>query len=37
VQFRPEVRYDWANHDNFGSHNDKKDQLSLAAEMLIKF
>jgi hypothetical protein len=37
LQFRPEIRYDWANHDNFGSKNDKKDQLSLAAELLIKF
>jgi hypothetical protein len=37
VQFRPEIRYDWANHDNFGRLHDKKDQLSLAAEVLLKF
>jgi hypothetical protein len=37
LQFRPEIRYDWANHDNFGSNNDKKTQLSIAAELLIKF
>jgi hypothetical protein len=37
LQFRPEIRYDWANHDNFGQNHDKKDQLSIAAEILIKF
>jgi hypothetical protein len=37
VQYRPEIRYDWATHDNFGRLHDKKDQLSLAAEVLLKF
>jgi hypothetical protein len=37
VQFRPEVRYDYATHDNFGQFNDKKNQLSIAAEVLFKF
>src|SRR5439155_9483399 len=37
VQFRPEIRYDYATHDNFGRNNDKKNQLSLAAEVLLKF
>jgi hypothetical protein len=37
VQFRPEVRYDYATHDNFGQNNDKKNQLSVAAEVLFKF
>jgi len=37
LQFRPEIRYDWANKPNFGANYDKKDQLSLAAEVLIKF
>jgi hypothetical protein len=37
LQFRPEIRYDWATHPNFGQHNDKENQLSLAAEMLVKF
>jgi hypothetical protein len=37
VQFRPEIRYDHATHPNFGELNDKKNQLSLAAEVLLKF
>ena len=37
VQFRPEIRYDYATHDNFGQNHDKKNQLSLAAEVLLKF
>ena len=37
VQFRPEIRYDYATHDNFGQLHDKKNQLSMAAEMLFKF
>ncbi len=37
VQFRPEIRYDYATHDNFGPLNDKKNQLSLAADVLFKF
>ncbi len=37
IQFRPEIRYDYATHPNFGPQNDKQKQLSLAAEMLFKF
>jgi hypothetical protein len=37
VQFRPEIRYDHATHDNFGEFHDKKDQLSIAADVLLKF
>jgi hypothetical protein len=37
VQFRPEIRYDYATHDNFGPQNDKKNQLSIATELLLKF
>jgi Putative beta-barrel porin-2, OmpL-like. bbp2 len=37
VQFRPEIRYDYATNPNFGQFNDKKNQLSLAAELLFKF
>jgi hypothetical protein len=37
VQFRPEIRYDYATKDNFGEFNDKKNQLSIAAELLFKF
>ena len=31
VQFRPEIRYDHATNPAFGSSNDKKNQLSIAA------
>ncbi len=39
VQFRPEIRWDTADHANFGPNPDnlKKNQLSLAAEVLFKF
>jgi Putative beta-barrel porin-2, OmpL-like. bbp2 len=37
VQFRPEIRYDYASHENFGPKNDKKNQLSIATELLLKF
>ena len=37
LQFRPEVRYDHATNDNFGSTNDKKNQLTIDADVLIKF
>ncbi len=37
IQIRPEARYDYATHPNFGEHYDKKNQLSLAAEVLFKF
>jgi hypothetical protein len=37
VQFRPEIRYDYASHENFGEFHDKKNQLSIAADMLLKF
>jgi hypothetical protein len=37
IQFRPEIRYDYATHDAFGSLQDKKNQLSIAAETLFKF
>ena len=37
LQFRPEVRYDHATHDAFGENYNKKDQLSIAADVLIKF
>jgi hypothetical protein len=37
IQFRPEIRYDYATHDAFGSKLDKKNQLSIAAETLFKF
>jgi hypothetical protein len=37
LQFRPEIRYDHATHPAFGSANNEKNQLSLAAEALFKF
>ena len=37
IQFRPEIRYDYADHPNFGPNNDKQNQLSIAAEVLLKF
>jgi hypothetical protein len=37
VQFRPEIRYDHASHNAFGSKEDKQDQLSIATELLLKF
>jgi hypothetical protein len=37
LQFRPEVRYDYASNPAFGELKDKKKQLSIAAEVLIKF
>jgi hypothetical protein len=37
IQFRPEIRYDYASHENFGPQNDKKNQLSIASELLLKF
>jgi hypothetical protein len=37
MQFRPEIRNDWANNPAFGPTNSRKEQLSLAADMLLKF
>ncbi len=37
LEFRPEIRYDNASHDAFGSKMDKENQLSIAAEVLVKF
>ena len=37
MQFRPEIRYDYASNPNFGPKNDKQEQLSLACDLLIKF
>jgi hypothetical protein len=37
VQFRPEIRWDHATHANFGSGNDKKNELTIATELLLKF
>ena len=37
VEFRPEIRYDYATHENFGQLNDKRNQLSIATELLFKF
>ena len=37
VQFRPEIRYDFADHAAFGRNYDKRNQLSISADMLFKF
>ncbi len=37
LQFRPEVRYDHASNPNFGQNNNLKDQVSVEADVLIKF
>ncbi|OAI42284.1 hypothetical protein AYO40_00125 [Planctomycetaceae bacterium SCGC AG-212-D15] len=37
MQFRPEIRWDSANADNFGQNFDKKNQISIAADLLLKF
>jgi hypothetical protein len=37
LQVRPEIRGDFANNDAFGQYEDKKDQLSIACDALIKF
>lgn len=37
VQLRPEIRYDHASNPAFGSNYSQQNQLSLAAEMLLKF
>jgi hypothetical protein len=37
VEFRPEIRYDHATHPNFGELNDKKNQISIAADLFFKF
>jgi Putative beta-barrel porin-2, OmpL-like. bbp2 len=37
VEFRPEIRYDHATHPAFGSSETQKNQLSIAADVLIKF
>ena len=36
IQFRPEIRYDYATHPNFGPDYDKQRQISLAAEVLLR-
>jgi len=37
VEFRPEIRYDHATNPAYGANYDKKNQLSLAADLLLKF
>jgi hypothetical protein len=37
VQFRPEIRWDTADKPNFGENFDKKNQISIAADLLLKF
>jgi hypothetical protein len=37
VQFRPEIRWDNAHHPNFGRFNDKRNEITIATELLLKF
>lgn len=37
LQFRPEIRYDNADHNAFGPNFDKKHQLSVSGDVLLKF
>jgi len=37
LQFRPEIRYDWANNPNFGRNNNHKDELTISGDVLLKF
>jgi Putative beta-barrel porin-2, OmpL-like. bbp2 len=37
LQFRPEIRYDHADNDNFGPLNDKKNEVTIGADLLLKF
>ncbi len=37
VEFRPEVRYDNASNPAFGENYNKKNQLSVSADILLKF
>ena len=37
AQFRPEIRYDHATHAAFGGNGQFKNNLSIAAELLLKF
>ena len=37
LQFRPEVRYDHADHNAFGHLENQKNQVSVAADVLLKF
>ncbi len=37
MEFRPEIRYDYATHPNFGQNNNLRNQLSIAADLLLKF
>jgi len=37
AEFRPEVRYDYATNPNLGASNNFKNQLSISADILLKF
>jgi hypothetical protein len=37
VQFRPEIRYDHADHAAFGTNLNNKNQLSISGDMMLKF
>jgi len=37
IQIRPEIRGDFASHEAFGQFHDRRNQLSIACDALIKF
>jgi hypothetical protein len=37
LQIRPEIRYDHATKDAFGELNNKRDQISISGDVMIKF
>ena len=37
AELRPEIRYDYATNPNFGANNNLKNQLTISADLLLKF
>jgi hypothetical protein len=37
AEFRPEIRYDGASNPNFGANNNFKNQVTISADILLKF
>jgi hypothetical protein len=37
IEFRPEIRYDHADHPNFGANYNFKNELTIAGDVLFKF
>lgn len=37
LEFRPEIRYDYASNPNFGANYNQRNQLTISGDMLLKF